>query len=84
MLRLLKILITGRAKISNLHNSNGVIANGNKVSVLRERLEWIDVECLVYPEDLSENWELIEVHTSEKTMYLISSKRCGMESRNIY
>ena len=47
--------------------SNGVIANGNtRVSVLRERLEWIDVECLVYPEDLSENWELIEVHTSEK------------------
>lgn len=59
--------IQGEQKEPIFITSKGITVNGNsRLSTIRECLDWIEVECYVYPEALSENYLLIEAHTSER------------------
>ena len=47
--------------------AEGVVVNGNsRLSTIREKLNWAEVECYVYPDIYSNKWEIIESHTSQR------------------
>lgn len=47
--------------------AEGVVVNGNsRLSTIREKLHWAEVECYVYPEKFSNKWDIIESHTSQR------------------